>query len=280
MEAGGRGWQGRPYGPDINSDTMPSVHSHAGGCSPTRATASAPLRLAPSASAVVRGGSGEGHDSLSQGMPPQGPCALCGRISLTKHKPIGLDEAFGGMGVRAMRRTLRRAAVVLHFEKPKAGVICFTGRPCYTNLRDALLAADAYTRRERQTAVSEVHVLTTTIGGPDRADGARQAVKETAAQMEEGAVALQGPPKRVCGTPHCGLPDGHQGLCSTEVVAAGAKRARQAPTMPKPAADRKGQAATLPLWGGDLPSDRQEGGVVDEAWSTQQQAATAQIPNA
>ena len=98
-------------------------------------------------------------------MPAQGPCALCGKISMIKHQPTQLAVAFEGMGVEAIRDRLRRAGVQLHFEKPEAEVVCFKGgRPCYRTIRTALGAANAYTPRERRKPVGEVDVLKSTSG--------------------------------------------------------------------------------------------------------------------
>ena len=98
-------------------------------------------------------------------MPAQGPCALCGKISMIKHQPTQLAVAFEGMGVEAIRDRLRRAGVQLHFEKPEAEVVCFKGgRDCYRTIRTALGAANAYTPRARRKPVGEVDVLESTSG--------------------------------------------------------------------------------------------------------------------
>lgn len=252
-------------------------------------------------------------------MPVQGPCTVCGQKSLTKHKPVGLDVAFGGRGVQSMRRALRRAGVTFHFARPDAAVVCFTLRRCYKNLRDALIAADAYTVQVRQKAVHEVTALKTSFGAPLVArkghdfgealgdgegapDEQHEAMEVVVSDGEEEAAeaALPRSPKGVCGTPHCGLSHGHPGLCSAEVVAEGARRACRAlarpPTAPLPATEEESEddcaanrAAALPLHGSDSSRDKwadeakargERGEVaVPNSSSSQQQVEQPRTPN-
>ena len=161
-------------------------------------------------------------------------CVVCGRVSQPKHRPIQVKGAFNGMGYNGLRAALQGTG--FKFADPSGTVICRTSqRSCYPDTRTLLLAVDAYKKEGRQPTVGELSALRAIAGATRDGSQVDGDVRETRsgkrpqqeAQLEATVAAPLARPVRICGTPGCEQPDGHDGPCASMLPAPGPRRTRR-----------------------------------------------------